>query len=162
MKKIIFYLIPAFLLMALISCKKELPVYELNNETVKLNSIDKNTLKRQSEFISQAYADLFGKPISNNNLEETLICYKAFSDKELVQDMIIRDMLKEAQGKIPDREDMELNIDSFTVATYKKFFHRRPNELELWSLRNMIQTDTTFGPGVIYYAFMTSEEYKFY
>lgn len=144
------------------SCKKELPTYGINNEHVNLNSIDKNSLKKQTEFISQAYADLFGKPINSNALEETKVCFNAFSDKEMIEDMIIRDMLRSAKYSIPERIEIESNVDSFTVSVYKRFYHRSPNELELWNIRNIIQTDTSVGPEMIYYAVMTSDEYKFY
>lgn len=149
-------------LISFYSCKKEQVIYEVNNEHVKLNSIDKNTLKRQTEFISQAHADLFGKPIGSNALDESLICYEAFSDKDMVEDLMILDMIRGANSKIPDRDAIELNIDSFTVATYKKFYHRNPNELEIWNIRNLIQSDTTVKPDMIYYSIMTSDEYKFY
>lgn len=161
MKKI-HIIFPLGFLLFLFSCKKEVPIYEVNNEPVNLNTIDKNTLKRQTEFISQAFSDLYGRPIGSNTLDETLICYEAFSDKDMVEDMIIRDMIKAASNKIPEREQIEANIDSFSVVTYKKFYHRTPNELELWNMRNIIQNDTSFGPAMIYYAIMTSDEYKFY
>ena len=163
MKNNFLRLLTAFMLLgAIVSCRKEQPVYEINNEPVNLNTIDKNTLKRQTEFISQAHADLFGKPIGSNALEKALICYGAFSDKELVEDMMIRDLIRAATGKIPERDAIEANVDSFATATYKKFYHRSPNVMELWNLRNMIQQDTTVNPGMIYYAIMTSDEYKFY
>ncbi len=163
MRKNIIHTLAAFMLMAAFSsCRKEQPVYEINNEPVKLNTIDKNTLKRQTEFISQAHADLFGKPIGSSALEKALICYGAFSDKEMVEDMMIRDMIRAATGKIPERDAIESNIDSFATATYKKFYHRSPNVMEQWNLRNLIQQDTTVNPGMIYYSIMTSDEYKFY
>src|SRR4051812_47781645 len=90
------YLYAAGLIMLLVSCKKETAIYEVNNEPVKLNTVEKNTLKRETEFISQAYADLFGKPIGSNALNQSLICYAAFSDKDMVQDLIIRDMIRDA------------------------------------------------------------------
>lgn len=145
-----------------VACQKELPVYEVNNEHVNLNTIDKNALKRQTEFISQAYADLFEKPIKSDFLDETLICYHAFSDYDLVEDMVIRHLIRAAAHKIPERPEIIANIDSFAVATYKKFYHRNPNELELWNIKNMIETDTSVVPDMIYYALMTSDEYKFY
>jgi len=159
-KTIIFCL---FVFVALCtSCRKEMPVYEINRETVNMNTIDKNTLKRNTEFISQSYADLFGKPIGSNALNRSIICYEAFSDKALVEDMIIRDMIRAAGAYIPLREEIISNVDSFTVASYKKFYHRPPNELEVWNMRNLVQADTALTPGMVYYAIMTSDEYKFY
>ncbi|HNQ13356.1 MAG TPA: hypothetical protein PKM16_09140 [Bacteroidia bacterium] len=52
------------LLMTTSSCKKDLSIYEINEVHVSNSNIDKNGLKKDIEFVSQAYSDLFEKPIS--------------------------------------------------------------------------------------------------
>jgi hypothetical protein len=53
----------------LLSCSKEKDViYDVNAVNVDDNSIDKSRAKTTSEFISIAYADLFGTTISQSDL----------------------------------------------------------------------------------------------
>lgn len=158
MKNIILALLIAFCA----SCMKDHNIYEVNNEQVKLDNIDKNNIKKELEFISLAHSDLFGTPIPSAELDQTITCYSSFNDKGLVEDMVIRDYLKRWQAKIPLQSEMLGDVDAFTQKTYKKFYHRNPNEYELWYMKNLIQNDTTITPSMIYYAVMTSDEYKFY
>ena len=57
---------------------------------------------------------------------------------------------------------MNTDVNLFVIATYKKFYNREPNEFELWQLTNLIQNDVNTTPELVYYAFMTSNEYRYY
>lgn len=156
--------ITAVLLFA-VSCKKESPtsyIYGVNTTTVSQDGVSKPNPKSTVEFISIAYSDLFGNTIDLNTLNELGTAYEAFGDKKLIEDLIIRNMLNAQQALIPSQASMSANVPAFIVSTYKKFYNREPNEFELWQFTNLINTDTSITPELVYYAFMTSNEYRYY
>lgn len=156
--------ITALLLFA-VSCKKESPtsyIYGVNTTTVSQDGVSKPNPKSTVEFISIAYSDLFGNTIDLNTLTELGTAYEAFGDKKLIEDLIIRNMLNAQQATIPSQTSMSANVPAFIVNTYKKFYNREPNEFELWQFTNLINTDSSITPELVYYAFMTSNEYRYY
>lgn len=150
------------LLFLLSSCRKEESIFEINEVKVTQSNIDKNGIKKDIEFISQAYSDLFEKPISNDALNQSIIAYKSIGDKDLVKDMIIRDLLNRNSLVLPDIAAIHADLDFFVQNTYKKFYKRFPAPFELWTLRTMIQQHPDMKAQEIYYAFMSSNEYSFY
>lgn len=159
MKKII----AALFFFAIVSCTKEKSyIYEVNNVNVTQPGTNKNTAKTTTEFISIAYADLFGTTISNADLVDMFTAYSAFGDKKIIEDRIIRTLLDRPGVQIPTNQAMRDDIPLFVVNSYKKFFNREPNELEKHYLVNKIQSITTITPNMVYYSFMTSNEYRYY
>ena len=159
MKKIFF----AACLFAAIACNKEKTyLYDVNSVDVKQQSGVKGTAKSTTEFISIAYADLFGTTISNDDLVKLFTAYSAFGDKKLIEDRIIRNFLDLPGTNIPTSQQMRTDIPTYITNTYKKLFNRNPNEFEKYNLKNMIQTDTTISSEMMYYSFMTSNEYRYY
>lgn len=148
----------------LIACKpvEDLYVYEVNEVEVTQSGIDKNTPKSDLEFISLAYADLFGKTIENDALQSMVLAYNSLGDKALISDLIIRNMLNRPEADIPSSQEMRADIDGFIIATFKKFYVREPGEYELWYFRTLIDADPGITPEIIYYAILTSDEYRFY
>jgi hypothetical protein len=76
--------------------------------------------------------------------------------------MYIRDLIKRNNSNIPSDNEMHSDAGEFVIEAYKKLFHRNPNEYELWYMTNLINTDTSYSAKMIYYAMMSSEEYKYY
>lgn len=146
----------------LLSCREPEYIYELNNEIVTNDNIVKSRLKTESEFISTAYSDLFDKPVSKTELEDMLYCFNSVNDNEIVSDLYIRDLIKRNNNNIPDDGAMRNAPEEYVLNTYKKLYHRNPSEYELWHLSNLISTDTTYTSKMVYYAFMSSEEYKYF
>ncbi len=146
-------------------CKKEPPasyIYDVNNVTVSQDGVSKPNVKSTVEFISIAYSDLFGNTIDQATLTDLGTAYLAFGDKKLVEDLIIRNFLNTQGAEIPTVAEMNANVPLFIINTYKKFYNREPNEFELWQFTNLITTDTSVTPELVYYAFMTSNEYRYY
>lgn len=146
-----------------VGCKKEKNyLYEVNNVNVVNDGSAKPNLKTTTEFISIAYSDLFGSTISNNELVKLSTAYSAFGDKKLIEEMIIKNFLNKPGVILPTKAQMNANHNLFITNAYKKFFNREPNEFELWGINNMIVADTSITPEQIYYAAMTSNEYRYY
>lgn len=158
----------ALLLVAVVftsSCKKEAPtsyIYGVNSVGVTQDGVSKPNVKSTVEFISIAYSDLFGNTINQATLTDLGTAYVAFADRKLIEDMIIRNFLNTPGIDIPTLTDMNANVPTFIINSYKKFYNREPNEFELWQMENLIESDAAITPELVYYAFMTSTEYRYY
>lgn len=157
-----YLLLPLILLFVTIACKREEKqyVYSVNSVDVSQAGTEKPYVKTSSEYISIAYTDIFGENIPNKKLEELKMVYKSFGDVGVTEDLIIRNFLNDEAADLPDETFMQENPDEFVIEAYKKVFNRVPNELELWYLKDCIENDSALTPHVIYYALMTSNEYR--
>lgn len=148
--------------MLLSGCKKKEYTYQVNDENVTKEGVTKTNLKTSTEFISIAYSDLFGTTITNDKLVSLNTEHDACGDKQLIEDLIIRNFLTDPTVQIPTKTYMDANLEAFITDTYKKFYNRSPNEMELWNLKKIIQADNGITPEMVYYSFLTSDEYRFY
>ncbi|TAL59666.1 MAG: hypothetical protein EPN85_08895 [Bacteroidetes bacterium] len=145
------------------SCKKDVSyIYDVNDTTVSQTGISKPNVKSTLEFISIAYSDLFGTAIGAGELTDLSLCYLAFGDKKFIEDLIIRNFLNKTGVIIPAQVTMTADVSSFVQATYRKFYNRDPNEFEKWQIMNKINGDSSITPELVYYSFMTSDEYRYY
>lgn len=145
------------------SCKKEeIYVYEVNDVTVSQTGAYKPNAKSDNEIISIAYTDLFGATISQADLDDLALAYKSFGDKRMIIDMIILNFLNDPTAQIPTDAEMRSNPDQFIEDTFKKFLVRQPNEFEKWFVKDKIEKNGAITPDLVYYAFMTCNEYRFY
>ena len=160
MRKLIFI----FSVLLLFSCKKEKKItYQLNDVTIENNTANKDHLKSTIEFISIAYSDIFGTVISTNKLAELSQIYKAFGDKKLIEQMVIKNFLNEPSIQIPqiDRSSSS-TINIFVQNIYTKLYNRTPDEYELWFVADMITKDNDLTSELIYFSLMTANEYRYY
>ena len=153
-----------FSVLILFSCKKEKNViYQLNDVTIEQNSANKDHLKSTTEFISIAYSDIFGTVISTNKLADLTTIYKAFGDKKLIEQMVIKNFLNEPTNLIPVIDTTSVTtIKDFVTDAYKKLYNRNPDEYELWFVTDMITKDNNLTAELVYYSLMTSNEYRYY
>lgn len=163
-KNKLFYLLLLVVLFTS-SCKKEAPttyIYGVNGVGVTQDGVSKPNVKSTVEFISIAYSDLFGNTINQATLTDLATAYVSFADRKLIEDMIIRNFLNAPGVDIPTLTEMNANVPTFIINSYKKFYNREPNEFELWQMENLIESDSAITPELVYYAFMTSNEYRYY
>lgn len=163
----ISYFILCTLCFILSSCKKEKEkiydyIYEVNDVNVNQTGVNKPNVKSTVEFISIAYADLFGTTIDQASLTNLSLAYMAFGDKKFIEDMIIRNFLNKSGAVIPDKSEMAANTGDFVKNAYRKFYNREPSEFEKWQIVNSINSDSTITPELVYYSFLTSDEYRYY
>ena len=153
----------AILFFGVTSCKKDVSyVYDVNNSTVSQPGVSKPNVKSTLEFISIAYSDLFGTSIGAGDLTDLSLCYLSFGDKKFVEDLIIRNFLSKSGVIIPTQATMTADVPAFVQATYRKFYNRDPNEFEKWQVVNYINSTANITPELVYYSFMTSDEYRCY
>lgn len=151
------------LLSCAIGCKKETTyIYEVDDVQVKKDQSEKTVSKTMVEFISIAYADVFGSTISQNDLGLLSLLYLAFGDKVLIEDLLVKNMLNSSEANLPSDLEMRSDIGLFVKNTYLKLYNRDPNELENFTLSKKISENPEMTSAMVYYAMMTSNEYRFY
>jgi hypothetical protein len=144
-------------------CKKETDfVYEVNDVKVSKDKIGKGIPKSTVEFISIAYSDLIGTTISQNDLSKVTLLYLAFGDKRLIEDLLIKNIVNSTVVNIPTDANMRADINAFVNSTYLKLFNREPTEVELFTLNKQISENPSITSKLVYYAMMTSDEYRYY
>lgn len=157
-------LIPFFAgLILLNGCKKEnVFTYEVNDVEVNQPGAVKPNVKSDLEVISIAYTDLFGSTIAPAELQDLALSYQSFGDKRLMIDMVILNFLNEPNVQVPSSADMRNDVEGFVAASYRKFFVREPTAFEQWFVSDLIRKDADLSPELVYYGFMTSNEYRYY
>ena len=157
------FLIGILLVVFATSCKKESDyLYEVNPVTVTQSGSGKNTPKSTAEFITIAWADLFGTQVTQQDLVKLNTVYVAFGDKKLIEDRILLNMLTKPGLLIPAVPNVGGDTLKFVVDTYKKLYNREPNAFEQYYLKEQIRLNSAMTPRVIWYALMTSDEYRYY
>ena len=63
---------------------------------------------------------------------------------------------------MPTVAEMKADIPAFVTDLYNRFYVREPSEYELWYLQDLIMRDEAMTPEILYYAFLTSDEYRFF
>lgn len=142
-------------------CKKDY-VYELNDVTVTQPGGSKENVKTTTEFISIVYSDLFNANVPTDTLLYVKASYDAFGDKKLIEDRIVRHFLNSPHAQIPADATMRANIPLFVDETIQKFFNRKPDAFEKYFISDIIEKSTDITPMMVYYACMTSNEYRYY
>jgi hypothetical protein len=137
-------------------------IYEVGGEVIYQDNSEKNKQKSNTQYISILYANLFQTPISTSNLTNLSEVRTAVGDKQLIDELIINDYLNDPNVQIPTNQEMRNDIDQFVENTYVRFFLRLPDAYERYFLKNAIENDPELTPELIYSAFATSNEYKFY
>lgn len=137
-------------------------VYQVDDVEVNKPASEKSNVKSQTEFIAIAYADLTGNNISSTALEDLLAPYRAFGDQKLIEQMIIKSFLNNPNIDIPTKTEMLADVDVFITDAYKRFYNREPDEFELWQMKSFIGDGSGVEPQLVYYAIMTSDEYRYY
>lgn len=162
-KHIQLVLSAALMLTVVSGCQKEQNIiYDVNDVNVQQPNANKDYVKSLSEFISIAYTDLFGQNISQAQLQTLAVPYAGFGDLKLIEELIIKNFLNEPTVIIPTDAQMRANVDQFLLDTYQKFLNRYPNEFELWHMKNVIEENEDITPELVYFAIMTSNEYRYY
>jgi len=151
------------LLIVFTSCKKETEyIYEVNDVQVRQDATGKGFPKSTIEFLSIAYSDIYGNTISQNQLNRLSLLYLAFGDKKLLEDLLIKNMINRPEALLPSNQTMRADVDLFVVNAYQKLYNRSPNELEVFTLKKNINENAQMTSVVVYYAMMTSDEYRYY
>jgi len=145
------------------SCKKETDyIYGVTDVDLYPPGADKPNVKSTTEFISIAYSDIFGTTIPQDKLIKLQLAYSAFGDQKLIEELVVRNFLNQPANAIPTQAEMSANPEQFIKDTYIKFFSRKPDEYEFYYFKTTLAQDPALTPELVYYAMMTSNEYRYY
>lgn len=150
------------LVLSIFSCKKteKKTVYQVQEVFVEQPGADKPNVKKSTEYISIAYSDLYQKSIPSELLDELTESYVAFADVTVIEDLIIRNFLNDDKVVVPSDSDMRNDIPVFVKNCYNQFYGREASGQEAWYLQKLIEDNAGLTPEVIYYSFLTSNEYR--
>lgn len=162
MKRLLFGILSSFLFFICGCEKNEQFVFEVEPVQIYQSAVEKKTLKPDIAFISIAFADIFQKPINANDLSKLQLPVIAFGDKKLMIDVVIKNFLNSSDAVVPSNSIMRNDLALFINNTYLRIYNRYPTTFELWKLTQLIEQDANLTPTIIYYAMMTSEEYRFF
>jgi hypothetical protein len=150
-------------LLMILGCKKETQyVYEVNKVKAGSPASTKPNRKTTLEFVSILYSDILNTGIPQNELVRMITAYDAFGDARVVEDLIVRNLLNRTAAAIPSNEEMRADPEAFVRAMYKRFMVREPGAYEVWYFTDKIQKNLSIRPDQVYYALLTSDEYRYY
>ena len=108
------------------------------------------------------YADLFGNSIPNKTLTDLNKAYISFGDKNIIIERITQNFLLHPDAQVPQDSVMRSDPEKFINEAYKKFLIRNPADAELWYIKSTIEQSNNLTARDLYFAILTSEEYKHY
>ena len=144
------------------SCKKDDPVYSINQIQANAYNANKTKLKSPSQFISILYANLFQKALSANELVEITRCIESVGDKELVHEVIISNFMNRDEVTLPSDSLMRADLEAFIEETYRRFYVRDITAAEREFFINFFNANPDVSAEMVYTAFSLSNEYQFY
>ena len=148
--------------LSLTSCKEKNYYYELNDVTVDPNNADKDKLKTNEQFVAILYANLFQQAASPNQIAEMAALIRSIGDKQLAYETVVAKMMADGAVDFPSASEMRNDLTAFIVETYKRFYVRLPSEAEKTWWINYLESRPDISSELVYYAFVTSNEYYFY
>jgi hypothetical protein len=160
MKKIFSILIILFLFTT--SCQKEEYRYGLTSVDILQPSANKNKLKTAEQYVAVLYVNFFQKAISTKELVELERLVRSVGDKRLIYELIISNFLNSPDVILPTNAEMRADIAIFLEETYRRFYVRKPTQIELNYYKNYLENNSAVNPEMIYFAFAISDEFFFY
>jgi len=160
MKKL--FIIFAIMLITFASCKKEEPIYDVNQIQSTSYNANKNKLKSTAQYISILYANLFQKALSANELVEITRCIESIGDKEVAHEIVLSNFMNQTGVTLPSDSLMRADLDIFLEETYKRFYVRDITEAEREFFLKFFESHPDVSAEMVYSAFSLSNEYQFY
>ena len=155
-------LVLLFCLLLLVTCKKDDPVYGVNQIESYAYNANKNKLKTPSQYISILYANLFQTALSANELVEITNCIESVGDKELVHEVVISNFMNKEGVTIPSDSLMRADLNLYIEEVYKRFYVRDISEAEREFFLDFFASHPNVSSEMVYTAFALSNEYQFY
>ena len=155
-------LVLLFCLLLLVTCKKDDPVYGVNQIESYAYNANKNKLKTPSQYISILYANLFQTALSANELGDITNCIESVGDKELVHEVVISNFMNKEGVTIPSDSLMRADLNLYIEEVYKRFYVRDISEAEREFFLDFFASHPNVSSEMVYTAFALSNEYQFY
>ncbi len=144
------------------SCQKENYRYGLTSVDILQPSANKDKLKTPEQFVAVLYVNFFQRAISTKELVELERLIRSVGDKRLVYELIISNFLNSPEVILPTDNEMRADLDKFIEETYKRFYVRKPTQIELNYYKNYLENNPSVNSEMVYFAFAISDEFFFY
>lgn len=144
------------------ACKKKNYYYEVNEVEVNPNNANKDKLKSTEQFVSILYSNLFQQAASPTQIAEMSALIRSIGDKQLAYETVVAKLMEDGAFSFPSSAEMHGNLEAFITETYKRFYVRLPSEVEKAWWVNYLESRPEISSELVYYAFVTSNEYYFY
>ena len=144
------------------SCKKEDPIYDINQINSSAYNANKDKLKTTGQYISILYANLFQEALSANELVEITNCIESIGDKEVAHEVVLSNFMNQQGVNIPTDSLMRSDLNLFIEDTYKRFFVRDITQAERKFFIDFFESNPDVSAEMVYTAFSLSNEYQFY
>ena len=148
--------------LAMVSCKENSYIYEVNEVSVSPNNSEKNKEKSVEQYVAILYANLFQQALSPDQQVDLANLIASIGDKQIAFETITAKLITDPNIKLPTNEEMRADVSAFVIDTYRRFYVRNPTEAERTYFVNYIESRPHVTPVLIYYAFATSNEYYYY
>ena len=149
MRKI--YIIFSLILFTFASCKKEEPIYDVNQIQSTSYNANKDKLKSPAQYISILYANLFQQALSANELVEITRCIESIGDKEVAHEIILSNFMNKSGVTLPSDSLMRFDLNGFIEETYKRFYVRDITEAEREFFLNFFESHPDLTVEMVYY-----------
>ncbi len=149
-------------LIAMVGCKEETYVYDVNEVVVNPNNSEKDKEKSVPQFISILYTNIYQKALSPDDLVDISELIASIGDKQIAYETVLAKMITDPDVEIPTNGEMRADIEKFVIETYKRFYVRLPTEAEKTYFTNYIESNPDVTPVLVYFSFATANEYNYY
>lgn len=153
----------AILGILLVSCTEvEHNLYEVDQVNVNDDSATKGLKKSDLQLMSIMFTDVFGRSISQNELQNLADVYNSFGDKQVIIDRLTWNMVNDAGADLPDQTMYANNPEGLVNLLFTRYYSREPNEMEVWYYTNWMQENPNLEVKHLAFVLLSSEEYKYY
>lgn len=157
------YLVIAWCILVLVSCKKvEVDQYEVNPVEVGEGNGTKGQRKSDLQLMSIMFTDVFGRSISQDELQTLVDTYSSFGDKQAVVDRLTWRFLSDPSADLPPQSMWDNDPDGLIVLLFERYLSRSPGEMEKWYFREWMNENPDLEVKHLAYVLLISEEYKYY
>jgi hypothetical protein len=149
----------AILLLAT-SCQRKTYVFEVNDQLINTDQINKENFKAELTLLENAWTDLFNANMPGYIQSQVVTDLNSIGDKIVIVDRVLRHMLNRTEANLPANAAMRADLEGFVNNSYLKFYHRQPSPIELFKIKQLIEDDQAFRPEHLWMAILTSNEYS--
>lgn len=159
MRKHLFIALSAIFL----SCTEvEVNRYEVDPVNLSDSNAEKTQRKSDLQLMSIMYSDVFGRAITQNELQILADTYNSFGDKQVIIERLTWRFLSAPEADLPGQSLWTTAPDSLVNTLYQRYLSRYPSEMELWYYIQWMEDNPDLEVKHLAYVLLTSEEYKYY
>lgn len=151
-----------FGLLAWAACTEERVIYEPESFELGAGNSPELRLKRDRQFVQTLYNHIYQAalpPAEASAIDEIL---RSIGDRQIAIEMIVARMVSDPRAQLPPASQLRDDPEAFIGGLYRRLFVRQAQQAELSWWVNYLRTHPEVDVAQVVYAFVTSEEYRYY